>query len=305
MDHLARRAQLYQQVRAYFSGQGVLEVDVPVIGRSAALDPNLESLAVDNGGQPFYLQTSPEYFMKRLLAAGSGSIYALTRAFRRAEQGRLHNPEFALLEWYRLGYDLQQLIEDVLALLKTLLPEAQVALHGYAELFERHMGCHPLTASLAELNQLVAQHTSYRGELSRSQAFDLLFSQVIEPRLPAGIQVVTHYPPEQAALAQLARDATGREVALRFEVYLDGVELANGYQELTDPLEQRQRFAADQGQRAAAGLAVPAMDEKFLAALAQGLPACSGVALGLDRLLMRLVGAQSLAEVMPFGWDAL
>lgn len=305
MKYLVERAQLYRQIRDFFAEKHVLEVDVPVIGRTAALDPNLEALAVLAGDQTYFLQTSPEYFHKRLLAQGSGSIYSLTHAFRQAEWGRLHNPEFALLEWYRLDFSMQQLIAEVVSLLSVLIPGVSVRQGTYASLVEQRLGINPHRVSEEELNQLVERHTSYQGHLTFNSALELLFNQVIEPQMSKGLQVVTHYPASQSALAKVATDDQGDSVALRFEVYLNGVELANGYEELTDPEEQQSRFENEQQTRAKQGQQVPDIDSKFLDALKSGLPACSGVALGLDRLLMAKVGADSLADVLAFGWEEL
>ena len=304
LNVLAARAVLYRQIRQYFDEQGVLEVDVPVLGRSASLDPNLDAMVVADDG-PLYLQTSPEYFHKRLLASGSGSIFSLTRAFRRGEQGRLHNPEFAILEWYRVHYAMQELIEDVVNLLRSLFPDLAVTQATYADLFEAALNINPHRASEDEINRLVAEHSSYRGKLSSRAGLELLFSQVLEAQMADGLQVVTHYPQNQAALARLTADAQGNRVALRFEVFINGLELANGYQELTDAEEQRARFALEQEERRSVGLAVPDMDEKLLQALEQGMPECSGVALGLDRLLMIRLGADHLAEVLSFDWGDL
>lgn len=304
MKYLAERAQLYRQIREFFAERDVLEVEVPTIGRTAALDPNLEALPV-GADKTHYLQTSPEYFHKRLVSQGSGSIYSLTRGYRAGEKGRLHNPEFAILEWYRVGFSMQELIEDVIGLLGEVLADQAVTQFSYADLFEEYLGIDPHSVALVEINSLLAQHTSYQGELPVTSALELLFSQVIEPRLPTGIQVVTHYPREQAALAKLAIDEQGRNVALRFEIYLDGIEMANGYEELTDANEQRERFAQEQEYRLHSGQQVPEVDTKFLAALESGLPECSGVALGIDRLLMLKVGASQLSDVMTFDWDAL
>jgi elongation factor P--(R)-beta-lysine ligase len=277
---------------------------VPVVGRTAALDPNLQALSVYTA-ERHYLQTSPEYFLKRLLAEGSGSIYSLAHAFRGGEIGRLHNPEFALLEWYRVGFDMGQLIDDCLQLLGQFFPDAPIALNTYAELFQTHLGIDPHGCSADSIQSLVANKTSYQGALSATTGLELLFSQVIEPQLPAGIQVVTHYPADQAALAKIVEGGQGHQVALRFEIYLNGIELANGYEELTDADEQQQRFEREQQVRSAADQEVPEIDRKFLQALRKGLPPCSGVALGLDRLLMILVGADSISEVMTFPWQDL
>ncbi len=301
---LAARAELYRSIRDYFSQQQVLEVDVPVIGRTAALDPNLESLAVLASGGTYYLQTSPEFFHKRLLAQGSGSIYSLTHAFRQGEQGTRHNPEFTLLEWYRVGYDMDALIEDVLSLLHHLKPGRSVSRFSYAEVFQRHLSIDPHQVSDETLNSLVAQHTSYQGQLARDAALQLLMSDVVEPQFPAGITVIHHFPASQAALAQIEKDEEARDIALRFEVFWNGLELANGYQELNDASEQRTRFEAEQRLRAQQGLQVPTIDEKFLRVL-NDIPACSGVALGVDRLLMCLTGAETIQEVQTFPWPDL
>jgi len=305
VKYLAERAQLYRQIRDFFAARDVLEVDVPTLGRRAALDPNLEALQVVCENQTYYLQTSPEYFHKRLLSAGSGSIYSLTRAYRQGEQGRLHNPEFAILEWYQVGFTMQDLVDETLSLLDGIKPGMGINQNSYAELFEEHLGLNPHKISAAEVNQLIEKHTSYRGELSLDSALELLFSQAVEPRLAAGIQVVTHYPSGQAAMARRIDDENGYAVALRFEIYLDGVELANGYEELTDPHEQRDRFEQEQKTRAQRGQPIPEIDTKFLAALEAGLPPCSGVALGLDRLLMLREGALRLSDVMNFDWESL
>jgi lysyl-tRNA synthetase class 2 len=305
VKYIAERARLYRQIRDFFAARHVLEVDVPTVGRTAALDPNLEALQVVSGKQTYYLQTSPEYFHKRLLSAGSGSIYSLTRAYRQGEQGRLHNPEFAILEWYQVGFTMQDLIDETLSLLDGIKPDLSITQNSYAELFEEHLGINPHQVSTAEVNHLVEKHTSYRGELSLDSALELLFSQAVEPRLPTGIQVVTHYPSGQAAMARRIEDACGYSVALRFEIYLEGVELANGYEELTDPDEQRNRFEQEQKARSQRGQSIPEIDTKFLAALESGLPPCSGVALGVDRLLMLKEGASRLSDVVTFDWESL
>lgn len=305
MKYLADRAQLYRQIREFFSDREVLEVDVPVVGRSAALDPNLDTLSVSSGDQTYYLQTSPEYFHKRLLATGSGSIYSLTRAFRQGELGRLHNPEFTILEWYRVGFSMQDLIDETTELLCRLMPGLDVVQNSYAELFENCLGINPHRISAAEINGLVDKHTSFQGELSFDTGLELLFCQVVEPTLPKAIQVVTHYPFGQAALARLGTDANGDAVAQRFEIYVNGVELANGYEELTDPVEQRDRFEQEQKARSQRGLAIPEIDTKLLKAMESGIPDCSGVAMGLDRLLMLQVGASRLSEVLSFDWDSI
>jgi len=267
---LNARAALLDTIRTFFRERGVLEVQTSVLGQHTVTDVNIESLAVSGAG---YLQTSPEYQMKRLLAAGAPSIYQLCPVFRAGEQGRLHNPEFTLLEWYRLGFDDRDLMAEVAALLDRVLGQGAMGEVTYTE--------------------LVA------GDLSGSPAdLDLRFSEACSTL--RGRWFVTRFPADQAALARLHADDPS--VAARFEVVVDGVELANGYHELTDADEQRRRFAADVEARRRLGRVEPTVDERFLAALEVGLPACSGIALGVDRLLMMAAGAASLQDVMPFPW---
>ena len=257
-------------IRTFFHERGVLEVQTAILGQHTVTDVNIESLAVGRAG---YLQTSPEYQMKRLLAAGAPSIYQLCQVFRAGEQGRLHNPEFTLLEWYRLGFDDRDLMAEVAALLDRVPGHEPIGEVTYTELVD--------------------------GDFSGTPAdLDLRFSDACS-RL-RGRWFVTRFPAEQAALARLHADDPG--VAARFEVVVDGVELANGYHELTDADEQRRRFAADVEARRRQGKVEPTGDERFLAALAEGLPGCSGIALGGDRLLMAATGAASLKDVMPFPW---
>ncbi|MFV2090653.1 MAG: EF-P lysine aminoacylase GenX, partial [Pseudomonadales bacterium] len=251
---LEARAGLLAEFREFFKARSVLEVQTAIIGAHTVTDVNIESMAVGVGG---YLQTSPEYQLKRLLAAGAPSLYQIGPVFRDREQGRLHNPEFTLLEWYRLGFDDSSLMAEVSELVDGVLGVAEYQSVTYAEL-------------VSDLDQP-------RDDL------DLAFSQAVEA-LPTGRWFITRFPADQAALARLCPDDDS--VAARFELVVDGVELANGYHELTDALEQRRRFVADIEERARRGLQEPAVDEKFLGCLEAGLPDCAGVALGVDRLLM-------------------
>lgn len=306
LANLRRRAQIVGAIRAYFAAQGVLEVETPQIGSATVSDPHLNSLYVAGYG---YLQTSPEYAMKRLLAAGSGSIYQLARVFRADEHGRRHQPEFTLLEWYRLGYSLERLIDEVGSIARLALGDLPSERQRYRDLFQRYLGLDPLRCELGALRSAAAEHLDLAfDDADRDTWLELLMSAVIEPQLGRNVlSFVVDYPPSQAALARLRRDADGELVAARFELYFAGVELANGYHELADADEQRTRFAADLQTRAALGLPAVALDSDFLAALSAGLPDCSGVALGLDRLIMLAVGAHSLAEVMAFAvpWGEL
>lgn len=306
LANLRARADLYQHLRAFFAGRGVMEIEAPVMGAATVTDPYIDPVRAECGGRTYYLQTSPEFAMKRLLAAGVGPIYSLGKVFRNGECGRRHNPEFTLLEWYRPGYDDHRLMDEVAALVDGLLPGLTVSRYSYRDWFQRHLHLDPHTADVAELRQVACEHieTGIESE-DRDLWLDLLVSHVLEPRLGSGLTFVYDYPASQAALARLGRDARGQTVARRFEAFLGGMELANGYWELTDPGEQRQRFIADGSKREREGLPVYPGDEKLLAALEHGLPDSAGVALGVDRLLMCITGVQTIGEVIPFDWYAL
>jgi lysyl-tRNA synthetase class 2 len=298
LDHLQKRAQLLHQLRTFFFARQVMEVDVPALGRTTVTDVHLEPLKVPGAG---YLQTSPEYFMKRLLASGCGSIYYLGKAYRRDESGRRHRAEFTMLEWYRIGLDDRQLMAEMMELFHLLAPETAITVRSYREAFFSALGICPHTATLAELQAVIAGTLELHSPLQdKSSCLDLLFSCCVEPHLGNGITFVYDYPVEQCALARITIGDEGVPVARRFEVYWSGIELANGYWELCSVVEQRKRFENDQRIRAVNGLEVPELDERFLAALERGLPECAGVALGVDRLLMCLVEAKDIREVMPF-----
>ncbi|MBR9910747.1 MAG: EF-P lysine aminoacylase GenX [Gammaproteobacteria bacterium] len=298
---LRARAELYERLRIFFRQRGVLEVEVPLLARHTATDPHIDSIAVTLDGADGYLQTSPEFFMKRLLAAGVGDIYSLGKAFRRGEAGRRHNPEFTMLEWYRLDLDEQQLMDEVEALLGDCLKLESIRRVSYRELFETQLGIDPHRASAEQLRALAAEHVDVAWQEADVDTWlDVLMTHVIEPALGRGLVFVYDYPASQAALARVATDAQGQRVARRFEAYVNGMELANGYWELTDAVEQRRRFAADSARRQQLGLPELAADEHLLAALASGLPACAGVALGVDRLLMQQAGAAEIAAVLAF-----
>jgi elongation factor P--(R)-beta-lysine ligase len=301
---LARRAELLATLRGFFAERAVLEVETPLLASHGVTDPALEPLVVPAGAAlpgPRFLQTSPEYAMKRLLAAGSGPIYQLSRAFRDGESGPRHNPEFTLLEWYRPGLDHHQLMDEVAALLERCLERGGWRKVRYGALFREHLDLDPHRAPVEALAALARARLDV-GELAldRDGWLDLLLSHCIEPALE-GIVCVYDYPASQAALARV-NDSGPVPVAERFECYVDGLELANGYHELTDPAEQRRRFAADNARRRAQGLAERDPDPRLLAALDAGLPACSGVALGVDRLLLAATGAGTIDAVLAFPW---
>ena len=304
---IERRARVLGEVRAFFAARGVLEVETPILSAGAVSDPQLESLATTIAGQqrPFYLHTSPEYAMKRLLAAGSGDIFQICKVFRDGEFGRWHNPEFTLLEWYRLGFDDGALMDEIEALLAALSPSppAPAERLSYREAMTRHAGVDAFAASDADLERAaIAAGIDCDAHLDRDARLDLLMGVLVGPRLGRGRPCfVCDYPASQAALARLKGGSP--PVAARFELYLEGIELANGFHELADGAEQRARFQNDQAVRRARRLPERPLDERFLAALQAGLPACAGVALGLDRLLAVQLQAGGLSDVLAFPLD--
>jgi elongation factor P--(R)-beta-lysine ligase len=297
-------------IRGFFAGCGVLEVETPIASRAAVTDPALENLRTrwhgpgHAGGLPLYLQTSPEFAMKRLLAAGSGPIYQICKVFRDGERGRLHHPEFSLLEWYRPDWDHRRLMGEVADLVRCALDAPGLAAEEvrYRDLFQRRLGLDPWDTNVEALRNAAAEHGILGVEqldLDRDGWLDLLLTHCIESGLGRGrMTFVYDYPPSQAALARVR---PGPEPAgERFELYLEGMELANGFHELTDPAEQRRRLALDLETRSAAGRPIPTIDDSFLAALDAGVPAAAGVALGLDRLLLVCTGATHIDEVLAF-----
>ncbi|HTT04733.1 MAG TPA: EF-P lysine aminoacylase EpmA [Steroidobacteraceae bacterium] len=303
---LRLRAQLLGQVRAFFAARAVLEVDTPLLVGHAVTDPHLHCAEVRLPGRAgsLYLISSPEYAMKRLLAAGSGDIYQMSHVFRGDESGRVHNAEFMLIEWYRLGCSLHALMHETAQLAAQLLDLADSSpeLVSYTEAFERHAGVDPLRLDEHTARSLARSHGLDRLAAERftlGELTDWLMGAVIGPQLGGKrLCCLHHYPASQASLARL--DPADARFALRFELYFRGVELANGFEELADPLEQRARFEMDQRERQARGLPLHAIDERLLAALHSPLPAAAGVALGFDRLLLLRTGAASLDQVMPF-----
>ena len=268
IEHLKQRAELLAQARAFLAGRDVIEVQIPALAKDSVTEPDVQSIEVPGYG---YLQTSPEYQMKRLLAAGMPSCYQLGPAFRHGEQGMLHNPEFTMLEWYRLGFDHNQLMYEVADLVDVLLGPKPYQQLTYEDVVGKSKG---------------------RGR----DALDLAFAEACE-RLTPGRFFITDYPADQAALARINPDG---QTAARFELVIDGIEIANGYWELLNADEHRQRFKTDSEIRQQRGLPAMALDEAFLAALEHGLPECAGVALGFDRLVMLGVGAKALSHVTAF-----
>jgi lysyl-tRNA synthetase class 2 len=302
---LATRAALLARIRGFFAARGVLEVDTPHLGRTTTPDPAIASLEVRAPLRPqwrAYLQTSPEFAMKRLLAGGAGDIYQLAHVFRDGETGRAHLPEFTLLEWYRLGFDEHRLMDEIDLLLAELLPRA-CSVPGrrisYRAAFMSACDLDPGLATPGELaDALQARGVSPPPGLLRRELLDLAMAVLVIPSLGhTGACFVHDYPADQAALAALNPGTP--PTAARFEVFVAGMELGNGFRELTDPIEQRRRFEEELATRQRAGQPVPPLDEALLAALAQGLPACAGVAMGVDRVLMLACGARDIREVVP------
>lgn len=304
---LRQWAELLSRVRAFFARRALLEVTTPLLCATTATDPQLASFVVSEGEpQPRFLQTSPELAMKRLLAAGSGPIYQISKAFRQHERGARHNPEFHLLEWYRPGFSLEQLMDEVAELVAELTGHRQFERLSYRTLFERYLGLDPFASPLDALERTARGQIELAPAMAGDRQFwlDLLLTHLIEPQLASIPALFVHdYPPEQAALARLRRDEHGAWVAARFELYLDGIEIANGYDELTDADEQRRRFIADNQQRQRLGQPQRPVDERLLAALAAGLPATAGVALGLERLAMVASGQHEIDAVIAFPFE--
>ncbi|MES9872902.1 MAG: EF-P lysine aminoacylase EpmA [Candidatus Sedimenticola sp. 6PFRAG7] len=313
IDMLRARAGLLDNIRAFFRQAGVLEVETPACSFYATTDPALDCMTSRftgpgaAAGRKLYLQTSPEFPMKRLLASGSGAIFQICKVFRDGEAGRLHNPEFTLLEWYRPGFDHHCLMDEVESLINSLLAEPYPAERlSYRDLFQQHLAIDPHQADIDELREVALQRRIPGADSldlpDRDAWLDLLMSHCIEPGLGQnGLCFVYDYPASQASLSRIRQDDP--PVAERFELYMDGLELANGFHELSDASEQRSRFQADLEKRSAAGKSAVPMDEHLLDALEHGFPSCAGVALGVDRLLMRLTGAAHINEVLAFPFD--
>lgn len=305
---LRLRAALNQLFRDFFAQRSVLEVETPILSRYGTTDRHIESFPVElsPGQGKGWLRTSPEFALKRLLAAEVGDCYELGRVFRRGEAGRRHNPEFSMLEWYRVGWTEKQLIEEVRELIDAALQlvgrRCSFRKMRYAELFLEELGFDPHTASEEQLRAALADQRIASDGLDRDDWLDLIFSLRLQPAFPTDqLLAVYDYPASQCALARI-RDTGPYPVAERFECYLGSLELCNGYHELLDPDEQTARFEADAAWRAQHQRPGPAADQDFLQAMRYGLPSCAGVALGVDRLLACLLGNKDLAEVIAFPW---
>jgi lysyl-tRNA synthetase class 2 len=317
---LRLRAGMNAGIRAFFAERGVLEVETPVLSHAATTDPNLDSFCSHYQGPgaptdtPLYLHTSPEFPMKRLLAAGMGPIYQICKVFRNGEAGRFHNPEFTLLEWYRPGYTHRELMvemQDLLQALGLLKGEEGIPMLSYAALFRTYANLDPHRDTVQTLHERARELAisvpdsmqNRLDEASRDAYLDLILTHHIEPALHATeFLFVYDYPASQAALARIRNDEI--PVAERFELYCRGIELANGFHELTDAREQARRFARDLSLREARGQSIPPMDHRLIAALQAGIPPCAGVAVGLDRLCMILANVNHINAALTFSFNS-
>jgi elongation factor P--(R)-beta-lysine ligase len=301
---LRARADLFARIRAFFAARGVLEVDTPVVSAHATVDLHIDSLATRDGR---WLHTSPEFAMKRLLAAGSGPIWQLCHVFRAGDLGRHHNPEFMMLEWYRPDWDHHQLMDELVLLLIALgvAPAGTVDRVSYRQAWLEHAGVDPFVADAAALAAALGRHApppQDAARLDRDGWLDFGMGLVVGPRLGAIAPLLVHdFPASQAALARVREGPP--PVAERFELFWKWLELANGFHELTDAAEQERRFAQDRARRSQQGREAPPFDRHLVAALGAGLPPCAGVAVGIDRLLMLLLDLPEVAAAMTFPWD--
>ncbi|MBT8095541.1 MAG: EF-P lysine aminoacylase GenX [Woeseia sp.] len=302
------RADMLASARAFFSDHDILEVDTPSLSEAAISDPNIETIAVQlsaDAKRQYFLQTSPEFAMKRLLCAGWPDIYQICKVYRDGELGRRHQPEFTMIEWYRRGHSLQSMMEHTAEFIATMLcdayPAKRIEYLSYAEAFERYTGLDPLTASIGEMRELSGADPGLAKSLAddRDAWLDyLLESRVARDFSKTGLTILHHYPATQAALARLCE--SDRRYADRFEIFAGELELANGYYELANAGEQRRRMEEDQIKRSRVNAAQRPLDEKFLAALEAGLPSCCGVAVGFDRLVMLQAEHSRVQDVQSF-----
>ncbi len=298
---IQERNKLFEKTRFFFKNRNVLEVDTPLMRSHSVTDPYMTAFSITDSNKNIqgYLQTSPEYAMKILLSKGSGDIFQLSKMFRAEENSPIHSSEFTMLEWYRVGFDHFDLIEESIDFIQTIVGEKIVNVMTYREAFESVLRFDPFHITLNELENI---STSELGDIPSDLLFDnyltLLFSEKIEPSFNKNeITVIHSYPKSQASLAK-TRKTNGVTTADRFEIYLGGIELANGFNELTDVKEQKRRFEEDNHLRKQLGLDKVEVDNDFLSALKSGIPSCAGVALGLDRLLMIKTGSKNIADVI-------
>ncbi len=305
---LKKRAELLSQIRDFFSQRNVLEVDTPAMSHATVTDIHLHTFQTDfigpgyANGSKLFLMTSPEFHMKRLLAAGSGCIYQINKAFRNEENGRYHNPEFTMLEWYRVGFDHHNLMDEMDTLLQLTLNVGQAERMTYQQAFITILGVCPLEGGMDELKQAAGKlglSDIADSEQDRDTLLQLLFSVGVEPKIGQQVPAFVYdFPASQAALAKI--NPTDTRVADRFEVYFKGIELANGFHELDNPAEQLARFEQDNAKRVEMGLTTQPIDYHLIEALKSGLPECAGVALGVDRLIMLALDCDHIDQVTAF-----
>ena len=301
LENIKQRAALYQKIRAFFAQRNVLEVDTPLLSQHTVTDPHIESFQVKST-PTYFLQTSPEYAMKRLLAANSGPIYQICKAFRQEESGSQHNPEFTMLEWYRPGFNHHDLINEIDLFFQSVLDTKPAEKISYQQLFLDHLSIDPLTAELQTLHNAIIQNNISLdlSDIDFDTALQILLTHLIEPKL--GIEkplFIYNFPASQAALSKI-----NGVVAERFEAYINGKEVANGFHELNNGNEQTSRFEKDQSHRKANQQFIPEIDQRLIDALNADFPDCAGVAIGLDRLLMHLTNAKHIQEVISFSWES-
>jgi lysyl-tRNA synthetase class 2 len=308
----AARARIMNDVRTFFKSHNILEVETPIMTHGSPTDCHIDPFTADfhpngwrrsAGSETVYLHTSPEFAMKRLLAQGFGDIFQICKVFRNGETGTIHNPEFTLLEWYRTGFSMDALIDEVCALVQTVLGNRPIAQKRYCDLFAQTTGLDPLQAAIDDIAGFCQSHGLNPPSFTTvTDGLQFVLSEFIEPRFDhSAITVVSRYPADQAVFAAL--DPGDPRCALRFEIYCGGMELANGFEELCDWQENERRVMQENEKRRAAGKPVLTVDRRFIGAMQKGLPPCSGVALGLDRLIMCALGKQSIGEVIAFPWD--
>ncbi len=305
---LKDRATLLGKARAFFAERGILEVDCPALSHASPIDLHIDVMTVAaNQSETGYLHTSPEYGMKRLLSLGLGDIYQISHVFRAGEFGPLHNPEFTMVEWYRLRRTLIQLIEETIELIRLFLGNMPTSYLRYRDALVHYAGIDYTNVSCSELLAFAEKHAlglpNDADTWDKDTLLQLLVSFLVEPHLGKGqLDVFYDFPSTQAALAR-TKELDDEHVAMRFEVYYKGIELANGYHELTDPVEQRKRLDLAVQARIAAGKDPLKIDEHFLEALEAGMPDCCGVAVGFDRLMLLRHNKDTLCDVLPFSWE--
>ena len=293
------------QARQFFMIRDVIEVETPLLSAYTVTEPNINSIQASTLSGLRYLQTSPEYAMKRLLAAGMGDVFQICKAFRAGEQGDFHNPEFTLVEWYRKAFDLQQIMQETVALIEALTADQrkfkQVNYVSYKDASHAVLACDLSQLNLEELQNMASDYGLLSNDLTKLQLYDFIFSQAVVTTFSSDeLTVVFHYPASQASLAQL--NSSDPSVAERFEVFCGQLELANGFVELTDRQEQEQRFQLDQQRRLEQNLEPVEMDMRLLESLSYGLPPCAGVAVGFDRVVMLAANAKNISDVLSFDW---